>query len=120
MAVAATIGLAATLASENVQLQFQQATDSLNTLFTTFLAAIVTALPDPDSVNQRTVLNWVPVTRFRMQFLPSSFDSQDDANDMSVFLFRICQATAAAAVAGRITTAQRDAILAAYNTSFSA
>lgn len=115
MPAAADLDEAAQFAMQNSFIQFAGA-NTLKNQFGLWLAALAANL-DPESVQQRTVLNWVPIGRPLEVSLPSikAEENSLDADGVGVCLFRICRAAEAAENAGRISAAQATALVAAYN-----
>lgn len=75
---------------------------------------------DPNNVNDRTVLNW----RLKAEIIQAGINDflvavdLEDRDQIVDIVTRILYATYAAEAAGRISTAQRDAVLAAWNNSY--
>lgn len=116
---AADFDAAAGNASLAVQIIFQDAVDSLTVALATWLSALATNL-DPQSVPQRTVLDWVaPGSELMGQISSTKADqTQIDANELSIFVWRTCKAIQYADDDNRISSAQTTALLAAFNAAF--
>lgn len=72
---------------------------------------------DKDNTNDRTVRNWYPQSSLVLANTPASGNSQQRQAVVNIAC-RVMYATIAARSAGRITIAQRDAVLGAWNNSF--
>ena len=116
MAVALTLKQAAAHASFNVQDIFQGVLN-LRTQLDLWIAAIAAAVPDSSGINARTVTNWVPPGSVLAQSVPTAklAQTQADANNVSLYVYRVCTAAEGASAAGRITGPQASALLASYN-----
>ena len=90
----------------------------LNFYITTFNNLWAPAF-NPENVNDRTVRNWIVFTRVVQNKTPTSGNSQERQEVVNAAV-RVMYAAEAAHAAGRITTAQRDAVLGAWNSSFGA
>lgn len=117
MATAATMSIAAAIAAQNVEARDPSRSGaSLRTPLTAWLAAMESTIATKE-INQRTVLNWIPVGRVLYDNLPGASDqSVLDINNVAMFLYRSCRAIEFATTAGRITSAEATALLTSYNT----
>lgn len=115
MPPAANLLAAAEQAQIDIVAKFSAA-DDLNALLTSWAAAIPAACPNPTSVEQRRVLDWVPAIRELIQSIPAVQVDQiiDNANTMAVMVYRNCLA----AYYSSISSAQKAALLASYNALF--
>ncbi len=113
--VAANLLQAAQIAQANILAKFVAAAN-LNTLLTSWAAAIPGVLGDPANREQRRVLDWVPGIRELAQTIPAAQPSQilDNANTMGAMVYRNCLA----AHFSNVTAGQKAALLASYNTLF--
>lgn len=118
MAAAANLTEAAELAMTNAFVQFAGA-NTLRSRLALWFAAFAGEL-DPESRDQRTVLNWVPVGRPLESRLPTVKGDEiiTDADAVGVFLYRTCRAAEFAENDGRITGAQATALVNAYNATW--
>ena len=121
MPVAGSFNIAAFVASQNAQIQFQGG--ALQTALTAWLNGIPTAMNvggagNPDSAAQRTVYNLIPIGRDLLNSVTNSTLDQFAANTVSVYLNRCCRAIANALSGGRISAAQNVALLALYNATW--
>lgn len=117
MPVAANLEEAAAFAMQNSFVVFA----SVNTLrnqLGLWLQALANTPLDAKNEAQRTVLNWVPISRPLESGLPTvkADEQTTDVNMVGTCLFRMCSAAQFAESNGRITGAQAAAILASYNT----
>ena len=117
---AATFQAAAGVASMAVQGIYQGVT-----LLRTSLQAWLTAIAalDPASVPQRTVLDWVAPGMELLGSLPTTKggatgETQAMANITSILIWRTCKAIEYAGYSSRISTAQKTALLAAFNAAW--
>ena len=115
MAPAASLLAAAEQAQSDIVAKFSAAAN-LRTLLTSWATAIPTALTEPNNVEQRRTLNWLPMIRELIETIPSAQASQilDNANNMGVMVYRNCLA----AYNSNISNAQKAALLASYNLLF--
>lgn len=72
-----------------------------------------------NNIDQRTVRNWLPFARTVEAQTPATGNSQQRQNVVNVAV-RVMFAAIQARAGGRITVAQRDDVLAAWNTGFGA
>lgn len=106
---------AADIAVFNVQFQRDSGAD-LKAQADAFLSGFV-VLFDDNSKPQRTVLNWAVPFELVDQTVPAAIgqQSQTNAADLGLVLFRTMSAAAMAETAGRITAAQAALLLLLYN-----
>jgi hypothetical protein len=93
---AATLDDAAAQSSDTMTARYNANTLPANMV--TFNAAILAIFPNDGSQPERTVSNWIVIGHY---------------------VYRLCLATARAQAGFRISVAQRDAVLAAWNASLS-
>ncbi len=113
----AGLGIGATRAAVQVQIYFQQGgLTVLRTKLLAWVTALGAQIPNA-TIEQRTLINWMAVGRALVATLPTdgSLQTQLQANEVAVYVYRTCRAAEFAATANRITNAQRIAILNAYN-----
>lgn len=117
MTMAANLTEAASLSYVQVSLTWTALT--LKTKYAAYLATASPILSD-GSPNDRTVGNWLVLIAALSTEMSSTTSVVSEAQfDTAVeYLYRICLAGAQADAQGRITTAQRIALLAAWNTNF--
>ncbi len=125
MTVAADLNEATNFAQRNVQIVFQDGARSLFTEQQTWIAGLLNLKGfapnppnlDPESANNRTLLNWVVPATFVKNQVPTTIadQQQEDAFEVGLNLFRVCAAARDAVTRGDITSAQGDAVLALYN-----
>lgn len=106
------------VAYTNPRVGVGNSTNFLQFYISTFNAAWAPSF-DPNNANDRTVRNWIVSSKVVEDNTPTQGNAQQRQAVVDVTV-RILFATNAAFSAGRITTAQRDAVLAAWNGSFGA
>lgn len=120
MAIAANLEDAAQIAYDNLQAKNLALT--LYTDFGNFIQDLIAVFPDDGTQAERTVGNWIVVGMAAKTAVAASvFVGVVPArkfNALALFVFRLCEAARNAQNAGRITAAQGNAILAAYNARF--
>lgn len=111
---------AAGLASENLQVIFQSAGDSIKTKLDAWLAGIARVLTDPASPAQRTVTDQIPVGLEVSAAIPNAKanQTQEHANVVSVYLWKTCKAIQLAGAGGRISSVQVTNLLILYNATW--
>lgn len=110
--MAADLGTAAAQCYAHMYARWNAATLSPNML--AFNAAIIAVFPDDASSDVRTVSNWV-VTGSRLDREAAPYSSASQLAVASDYVFRLLTAANFARYASRISVAQADAVLAAYN-----
>ena len=108
------------LAVVNAWVVLLDAARVLKTQLRLFLTDLLTALPDSSDDNQRAILNWIPIARPLLDALPATngTEKSENANDVGLLLYRICEAANVARTENRITAGQATAILNAYIARF--
>lgn len=117
--VATTLLQASEYTSERVALENRTATQVL-TQFTAFNDQF-TPLFDANSVNERTIRNWLVEARLIQNELPAAGTLNPSQRQRVIeVVVRICYATVIAALDGRATAGDVAAVLAVWNATFGA
>ncbi len=131
MPTASDLNEATNFAQQNVQGVFQDAARSLFAEQTTWIAGLLNLSSftpptpaatnlDPESANNRTLLNWVVPATFIKNQVPTTItdQQQEDAFEVGLNLFRVCAAARDALSRGDITADQGTAVLTLYNATW--